>query len=285
MCPPAALNDRFPKDWAEVRSYILRDGHLFLMLMADRGTYEFEPVGPNPSAKTLAIAGLPATFSGTLPCADCPGTLYQLNLLPDHTFVSRMTYQERHAHLDDRGIWQLTSDGKTLVLRARRGKTRKFAVRDSDTLRQLDQAGQEIVSKLNYDLKRASTFAPLERTSDNVATASLENTYWKLTQVHDLPISASAKNAPYLVLNSETRRISGSGGCNRLVGGYILNGDRLTFRQTAGTMMACVEGMDTEMAFLQALQQVKSWSITGQHLELFDTDGKRIATFEAGKVE
>ena len=140
-------------------------------------------------------------------------------------------------------------------------------------------------SPRNYDLKRAATFAPLEPTSHNVATASLENTYWKLTQLRDSPIRTSPKNEPHLILNSETRQISGSSGCNRLVGSYTLDGAHLTFGHTAGTMMACLEGMDTERAFLQALQQVNSWKITGQHLELFDTDGKQIAGFEARAVK
>jgi len=43
MCPPAPLNDRLAKDWQYVRSYTLKDGHLFLALQADAGTYEFEP--------------------------------------------------------------------------------------------------------------------------------------------------------------------------------------------------------------------------------------------------
>ena len=158
MCPPAPLNDRIPKDWPQVRSYTLKQGHLFLALTADAGTYEFEPAGPEKSsAQALAIERLTASFSGILPCADCPGILYQVNLLPDRTFVSRMSYQERETHVDDRGTWELAGDGKTLVLRGQRGETQKFALRDRDTLRKLDQAGQEIVSKLNYDLKRAST--------------------------------------------------------------------------------------------------------------------------------
>jgi heat shock protein HslJ len=167
------------------------------------------------------------------------------------------------------------------VLRGRSGGTEKFALRDSDTLRKLDQAGQEIVSKLNYDLKRAPTFKLFEPTSYNVATAPIENTYWKLTQLRDSAISVSSKNEPHFILNSETRRVSGSGGCNQLVGSYTLECDRLTFSRTAGTLMACLKGMDTEKTFLQVLQQVKSWKITGQHLALFDTDGKRIASFEA----
>lgn len=43
MCPPGPLNDRIPKDWQDVRSYAIKNGHLFLSLMADGGTYEFEP--------------------------------------------------------------------------------------------------------------------------------------------------------------------------------------------------------------------------------------------------
>jgi hypothetical protein len=33
------------EDWEFVRSYIIKDGHLFLALMADGGIYEFEPTG------------------------------------------------------------------------------------------------------------------------------------------------------------------------------------------------------------------------------------------------
>ena len=44
ICPPASLNDRLVKDWTFIRSYILKDGHLFLALMADGGIYELEPL-------------------------------------------------------------------------------------------------------------------------------------------------------------------------------------------------------------------------------------------------
>jgi para-nitrobenzyl esterase len=49
-CPPGSLHDRFVKDWQFVRSYIIKDGHLFLSLMADAGIYEFEPMaGAHPT--------------------------------------------------------------------------------------------------------------------------------------------------------------------------------------------------------------------------------------------
>ena len=43
QCPPGSLHDRIVKDWEFVRSYTLRDGQLFLALMADGGIYQCAP--------------------------------------------------------------------------------------------------------------------------------------------------------------------------------------------------------------------------------------------------
>lgn len=43
-CSEGSLHDQIVKQWAYVRSYVIRDGHLFLALMADGGIYEFEPL-------------------------------------------------------------------------------------------------------------------------------------------------------------------------------------------------------------------------------------------------
>ena len=57
MCPPGSLHNRIAKDWVLVRSYTLKDGHLFLSLMADGGIYEFEPIGgPRSSAPKSPVA-------------------------------------------------------------------------------------------------------------------------------------------------------------------------------------------------------------------------------------
>jgi heat shock protein HslJ len=44
MCPTGSLHDHIVKQWGYIRSYVIKDGHLFLSLMADGGIYEFEPV-------------------------------------------------------------------------------------------------------------------------------------------------------------------------------------------------------------------------------------------------
>jgi heat shock protein HslJ len=44
MCPPGSLHDRVVKDMEYIRSYTIKEDHLFLSLMADGGIYEFEPL-------------------------------------------------------------------------------------------------------------------------------------------------------------------------------------------------------------------------------------------------
>ena len=44
QCPPGSLHDQIVKQWGSIRSYVIRDGHLFLALMADGGIYDFEPL-------------------------------------------------------------------------------------------------------------------------------------------------------------------------------------------------------------------------------------------------
>ncbi|HET7924217.1 MAG TPA: META domain-containing protein [Rhodanobacteraceae bacterium] len=49
MCPPGSMHDRVAADFGAVRAYQIKDGHLFLSLMADGGTYEYEPATAAPS--------------------------------------------------------------------------------------------------------------------------------------------------------------------------------------------------------------------------------------------
>ncbi|HEY7285481.1 MAG TPA: META domain-containing protein [Vicinamibacterales bacterium] len=43
QCPPGSLHDQIVRQWGNIRSYVIRDGHLFLALKLDSGIYEFEP--------------------------------------------------------------------------------------------------------------------------------------------------------------------------------------------------------------------------------------------------
>jgi para-nitrobenzyl esterase len=43
MCPPGSIDHEISKRLHYVRSYVMKDGHLFLSMMADGGIFEFEP--------------------------------------------------------------------------------------------------------------------------------------------------------------------------------------------------------------------------------------------------
>jgi heat shock protein HslJ len=69
-CHPGSLHDRFMAQFPWVRSYVFRDGHLFLATMADGSIIEFEPI-----ALTLA-----ATVLGEEIRTDDPGEMQQILL-------------------------------------------------------------------------------------------------------------------------------------------------------------------------------------------------------------
>jgi copper homeostasis protein (lipoprotein) len=123
---------------------------------------------------------------------------------------------------------------------------------------------------------------PAEGCGSRISTEPLENTCWKLTRVGTTPVVVVAQQREaHFILDPTTRRVRGSGGCNRLTGSNEVNGDQLTFGQMAGTMMACPDGMETEKAFLGALSQANKVRITRQHLDLLDSAGNLVARFEA----
>ncbi|TDR55990.1 heat shock protein HslJ [Halomonas ventosae] len=111
----------------------------------------------------------------------------------------------------------------------------------------------------------------------------LENTYWKLVTVGERKavVIEEAREA-HLVLHAEDARLAGSTGCNRMMGEYERDGDRLRFGQVATTMMACPgEVMALERDFLDALDDIASWQVEGETLTLVDGEGEARARFEA----
>ena len=107
---------------------------------------------------------VPASFEGVLPCADCEGIRYHLDLFEDEVFFLRMSYLGRGADavLDDIGSWKFDSDRTTLALRGVGEAPVMFRIVDQATLRKLDLEGRTIESSLNYELRRTAAFSPIE---------------------------------------------------------------------------------------------------------------------------
>jgi copper homeostasis protein (lipoprotein) len=123
---------------------------------------------PTGSPKVPSGFRLPATYVGILPCADCAGIHYHLNLWPDGLFFLRTTYLEKPAvaggadTFDDIGLWSFSADRRKLNVRGSREAKTSFAVVRPDLLRKLDQKGRPIESELSYELSRQKNVEPFE---------------------------------------------------------------------------------------------------------------------------
>jgi putative lipoprotein len=110
----------------------------------------------------------------------------------------------------------------------------------------------------------------------------LEDTHWMLIELAGEAVAAGDNQRnPHFVLRSEDHRLAGSGGCNRLMGSYELEGGQLRFGQMAMTRMACLQGMEIEAAFASALGEVRAWQMDSDALELLDGYGEVLMRFEA----
>ncbi|VVM08568.1 hypothetical protein MAMC_02289 [Methylacidimicrobium cyclopophantes] len=117
------------------------------------------------------------------------------------------------------------------------------------------------------------------------ADAPLRETYWKLVCLEGRPIEAGAcRQEPHLIFARKTPRVFGSGGCNRLIGSFQVDGDRLFLGQIASTRMACPSGGEQEAVFLNALGRVARYRIRGRRLDLLNAAGTIVAAFQAAAL-
>lgn len=150
-----------------------------------------------------------------------------------------------------------------------------------------DDASNSTIQSSSSHTSSASAVAASSETAVTPAetpsppNGELLNTYWKLILINDTEVTvADNQREPHITFNAENR-VSGSDGCNRLMGSYLLEGDKLTLGEMAGTKMACAEGAEQTQAFNEALTKVAGYTVHGDQLELRDASGLVVARFKA----
>ncbi len=104
------------------------------------------------------LSALPASFSGEIPCADCPGILFKLNLFEDGSYFQSMTYLERSAVFFEIGRWRLDVDTGIVELHGDGDRPTYLGIEDDGAVQLLDIEGQPIESEMNYTLERTEPF-------------------------------------------------------------------------------------------------------------------------------
>jgi uncharacterized lipoprotein YbaY/heat shock protein HslJ/uncharacterized lipoprotein NlpE involved in copper resistance len=106
---------------------------------------------------------LPATFQGTLPCADCEGVVHHLDLWPDQTYhMHREWLAEDPLRRDEIGRWYADPARGAIVLHGASEMPLFWEVKATDRLRQMDMQGNPITSELPYDLTSQGSLNPTD---------------------------------------------------------------------------------------------------------------------------
>lgn len=129
--------------------------------------------------------------------------------------------------------------------------------------------------------------ATSSNTVDDTQTANeaLVGTYWKLMTLDGQPVAVADNQREAHLILGEDGRVSGSTGCNRLMGSYRLEGDTLTFSRLASTRMACPGDMARlEQAWLAALSETAHYSIADQSLELQNAEDRALVELKANAL-
>lgn len=196
------------------------------------------------------------TYSGTLPCADCPGIDYQLTLSNDHYYSEKMTYQDRNVPtVLDSGTYSIKND--TILQLKNKPESvgmRQFAIHDNQ-LSLLDMDGKAIQSNFadRYILKKIDKNTFIRQTG----TAQKLNSKWKLQSINGNKLDEGIK-APWIEIKLEDNHFFGFGGCNSLNGEVELTGDSLKFGRIISTKMACLNH-NIENEFLWIFRN-QSWA-------------------------
>ena len=109
------------------------------------------------------------------------------------------------------------------------------------------------------------------------AQATLEGPTWELKtlQGQDRAV-ADSKERPVTV-RFTAGRLDGFSGCNRLMGSYQIDRDRVILGPLAGTMMACApDAMEREGEFKRAFSGTFRYAITGDELVLSRASGPKL---------
>lgn len=105
---------------------------------------------------------------------------------------------------------------------------------------------------------------------------------WKLIQMNGITQEDSPVN---MVFDGTQKRVSGKSGCNGFFGGYEQSDGKLSFKQMAGTMMACSDELNKlEHQFLTTIGDKNfRYDVADQTLNLYQGD-KLVLMFGASDL-
>lgn len=107
----------------------------------------------------------------------------------------------------------------------------------------------------------------------------LQNKSWVLTQIGATEYKATPNTrVPNIQFGSDLR-VSGSDGCNRIIGQYAIRGEHITLGQLGTSKMFCQDTALVAKKYSEALNKVKAYQVYSKTLRLLDEYGNPVLKF------
>ncbi len=247
---------------------------------------------PQPGSRLLGAALLPVLISSQVPPAGTGQLVGQAELRPPFPLPA-------DAVLDVQLLEINPADGSTLL----RGRSRTipagrspfgFVVPYLDAARRPESRYQlratihqadRLLFRTDPSLPPLSSLRSPQRLQLlPVGEAPLRGLVWLRAPAASVPVPPDApRQEQQFRLDPVNRELTGSGDCNRFIGSYTLQADRLQLEPAGGTRLECEpEVIADEQRFLADLLKVRRWRLDAEgRLQLLDESGNSVLMMEA----
>ena len=101
---------------------------------------------------------------------------------------------------------------------------------------------------------------------DQKDTSNVMGKRWYLLAMNEAPLTLpEGAERPWVELQGG--QLQGFGGCNNLMGSYVLQNERLSFSEVGSTKKYCPDIQATERSILDMLAQVNTFQMAGDSLQ------------------
>lgn len=220
----------------------------------ERAAEQPVPDAAHTSQNALDWAG---TYTGTVPCLECPGIHTRVSLYPDGSFSRVSEYVDREEWSDvDRGLFTWSGDGRTVQLDGLEGGPVVYQVVENAVV-QMDTDGNPFVGDQASKYRLTKLHEP----------TTVEDTRWRMIELRGASVAATDQTA-WFILESFNGRAHGSLGCNGFGASYTIpDSTRIRFEEIESTEMACVDPPQDD-ALGSVLQMVDTWNLSSDTLSL-----------------
>ncbi len=225
-------------------------------------------------------------YAGIIPCPDCEGINYEIDIKPDMTYRERMIFLGKK---DDRpvtveGKWEFEGPEKIRLYKKTDAMSR-FEI-SKGKLIMLDENGRKFEGENaeKYILKPGS-MQMVEKKVDTTKSADKIDTTissidgkWNLIEINGLKPDEGHYMAgiPDIEISSTDLKFNSNSGCNRTKGGVQISGNNISFSKFFSTKMTCPGTGESE--YVNTLRSVDSYKIE-KGILIFSAAGKTVLRY------